>query len=75
MWWVWRFLAFRLLMAPRGTQPCFRFLSRVPGLYKNGHFGDIFVILINLVQWVWTFFGLQIDGQDQRNQTVSLALL
>ena len=43
--------------------------------YRNRHLGDIFASLINLVQWVWTFFGLQIDGQDQRNPTVSLVLL
>ena len=60
MWWVWRFLAFRLLMAPRGTQPCFRLHSRMHRRYRNRHLGDITVILINLVQWVWTILDFRL---------------
>ena len=73
--WVWTILAFRLIRALRGTQPCFRFLSRMLIRYRNGHLADIFASLINLVQWVRTFFGLKIDGHCKRNSTAPLVLL
>ena len=49
--------------------------SRMLIRYRNGHMGDTLVSLINLVQWVRTFFGLQIDGHGQRNPMVPLVLL
>ena len=55
VWWVWTFLAFRLIMGPRGTQLCFRFCSRMPRRYGNGLMGDTFVSLVSPVWWVWTF--------------------
>ena len=73
--WVQTFLAFKLTGMFRGIQRCLWFCSRMLIRYRNRHLGDIFASLINLVQWVRTFFGLQIDGQDQRNPTVSLVLL
>ena len=70
MWWVWRFLAFRLLMAPRETQPCFGLHSRMHRRYRNRHLGDIFVILINLVQWLWIILAFRLDQGTQGDPTM-----
>ena len=49
VWWVWTFLAFRLIRGPRGTQLCFRFRSRMPGRYGNVLVGETFVSLVSPV--------------------------